>query len=113
MSGFSGRTASISSRESEPSPPELIEVVTSSISSAVDDPVAIGRVAVPGVRVDAAAGAWRQLHLREEHLLAQHVPPGPDCAKPSSSQRSCCAPVRVAAGSWRSTQSDRNSSPHG
>jgi hypothetical protein len=29
MSGFSWRTASISSRESDPSPPELIEVVTS------------------------------------------------------------------------------------
>jgi hypothetical protein len=70
MSGVSGRTASISSRESEPSPPELIEVVTSSISSGGDDPVAVGGVAVPGVRLDAAAVAWRRLQLREEHLLA-------------------------------------------
>jgi hypothetical protein len=46
------------------------------VDDAVDDPVAVCPVAVPGIRVEATAGACRQLHLREEDLLTQHVPPG-------------------------------------
>ena len=114
MCGFSGSTAAISSRVSDPSPPELIDVVTSSVATTgevgssnlactsaaqcewtspvsttalrtgecddpVDDAVAVGGIAVPRIGVEAAAGPRGQLHLREEHLLAEDVPPGRDC----------------------------------